>query len=110
MCAIPAPKPPPAAAPSLELPPDLEAVYANLVRISHSPSEMVVDFAVMLPGFSGPQIKSRVLLTPLSAKLFLRALAENVAKYEENFGEIHMPGDSTLAAQLFRPPHPPEKP
>ena len=36
--------------PAIELPPDLEAIYANMVRISHSPAELVFDFARMLPG------------------------------------------------------------
>jgi hypothetical protein len=91
------------APPNLELPHDLEPIYANLVRITHSPSEIVIDFAQILPGSHGAQIKSRVLMSPLSAKLFYRALGENLAKFEANFGEIQTPGDSSLASQLFKP-------
>jgi hypothetical protein len=94
--------------PRMDLPPDLEAIYANLVRITHSPSELVIDFAQLLPGASQANIKARVIMSPLSAKLFHRALAENLAKFEANFGEIPMPGEGSLAARLFRPPSPPQ--
>jgi hypothetical protein len=48
-------------------------------------------------------------MTPLSAKLLQRALAENLARYEAAFGEIKVPGN-TLADTLFRNLHPPEPP
>lgn len=96
--------------PALEIPPDLEIEYVNLVRIAHSPSELVFDFAHLLPGVTPAQIRSRIVMSPLGAKLFYRALAENLAKYESVFGEINVPGDRTLADHLFRPPHPPEPP
>ena len=91
-------------APKITIPPDLEATYANLVRITHSPSEFIFDFAHMLPGLRGPAIKSRILLSPLTAKLIHKALGENLAKYETTFGEISIPGASTLADNLFQPP------
>ncbi len=90
--------------PTIRISPDLEAVYANLVRITHSPSEFIFDFAQMLPGLKEPDLKSRVLLSPLSAKLIFKALGENLAKYEANFGEISIPGRSSLADSLFQPP------
>ncbi len=106
--------PPPRASgpqlPPLEIPPDLEVEYVNLVRIAHSPSELVFDFAHLLPGGAPARVRSRIVMSPLGAKLFYRALAENLAKYEASFGEIGVPGDSTLADHLFRPPAPPEKP
>ena len=90
--------------PTIRISPDLEAVYANLVRITHSPSEFIFDFAQMLPGLKEPDLKSRVLLSPLSAKLIFKALGENLAKYEANFGDISIPGRSSLADSLFQPP------
>ncbi len=105
--------PPPRASgqqlPPLEVPPGLEVEYVNLVRIAHSPSELVFDFAHLLPGSSPAQVRSRIVMSPLGAKLFYRALAENLAKYESTFGEINIPGDHTLADHLFRPPTPPDK-
>jgi hypothetical protein len=101
------PKPP---SPTLELPEELGPVYANLARIAHSPSDLVIDFAHILPGEAKAIIRSRVIMTPLSAKLLLRALTENLARYEAAFGEIHVPASSTLADNLFKPFQPPEPP
>ncbi len=103
--------PPKPTGPVLELPADLELVYANLARIAHSPSDIVIDFAHLLPGEPRAKIRSRVVMTPLSAKLLVRALTENIARYETAFGEINIPVNSTLADNLFRPfQQPPEPP
>lgn len=101
--------PNPPASPSLEIPSGLDVVYANLARISHSPADIVVDFAHILPGDTKATVKARVLMSPLSAKLLMRALAENLARYESVFGEIVVPNTS-LAENLFRPHQPPEPP
>src|SRR5512133_2950976 len=91
----------------LETPADLAVEYANLVRIAHSPSELVFDFARLLPGAPAAHVTSRIIMSPLAAKLFFRALSDNLARYEANFGEIMVPGDHTLVENLFRPPHTP---
>lgn len=108
------PIPPKPAGPILELPADLELVYANLARIAHSPADIVLDFAHLLPGEPRAKIKSRVVMTPLSAKLLVRALTENIARYESAFGEINIPSNNSLADNLFRPfqqpPEPPKEP
>jgi hypothetical protein len=88
--------------PNIEIPPNAEIAYANLVRIAHSPAEMVFDFAHLLPGNSTAKLQSRIVMSPLGAKLLERALAENLAKYEANFGEIKVPGGTNLADELFR--------
>ncbi len=104
-------QPPKNTGPVLELPPELELVYANLARIAHSPADIVLDFAHLLPGEPRARIRSRVVMTPLSAKLLVRALTENIARYEAAFGEINLPASSTLADNLFRPfQQPPEPP
>jgi len=64
----------------------------------------------MLPGETSANIRSRVVMTPLSANLLLHALTENLARYETTFGEIPMPSNSSLAESLFKPPHTPEPP
>jgi hypothetical protein len=106
------PQPPPKpVGPSLELPADLELVYANLARIAHSPADIVLDFAHLLPGETKAIIRSRIVMTPLSAKLLVKALTDNIARYEAAFGEIKMPSNPTLADHLFRPfQQPPEPP
>lgn len=109
MSASPA-RPPAPQLPPLEVPADLEVEYVNVVRIAHSPSELVFDFAHLLPGVSPAMVRSRIVMSPLGAKLFFRALAENLSKYETAFGEIRIPGDSTLADHLFHPGQPPDQP
>jgi hypothetical protein len=102
--------PPQPPGPKIIIPEGMEPVYANLARISHSPADIVIDLAHILPGETSANIRSRVVMSPLSAKLFLRALNENLARYEAAFGEIMVPSNSSLAESLFRPPHPPEPP
>lgn len=104
------PRPQQAQFPPLEIPSDLEVEYVNLVRISHTPSELVFDFARLLPGSLPGKVKSRIVMSPLGAKLFFRALTENLSKYEAAFGEIKLPGSSSLAEHLFRPNNPSEPP
>ncbi|MFN3492623.1 MAG: DUF3467 domain-containing protein [Anaerolineales bacterium] len=106
------PIPPKPAAPTLELPANLEPVYANLARIAHSPSDIVIDFAHLLPGEPRAKISARVIMTPLNVKLLMRALADNLARYEAAFGEINIPNNSSLADNLFKPFQgpPPEAP
>ncbi|NPV57001.1 MAG: DUF3467 domain-containing protein [Anaerolineae bacterium] len=96
--------------PKLELPADLQPVYANLVRISHSPVEIVFDYAALLPGSGSLRINNRILMSPIGAKLFLRALSDNIARYEAAYGEISLPHESSLANDLFRSIHPPDQP
>jgi hypothetical protein len=98
------PEPKPGKQIKLEIPPDQEAVYSNQVLIAHTPSELVFSFAQMLPGSKNAKVKTQVMMSPIGAKLFYRALGENLAKYEANFGEIKLPGGLSLADHLFRPP------
>jgi hypothetical protein len=102
------PKPP--ISPTLEIPAGLDTVYTNLARISHSPADIVIDFAHLLPSETNAVVKARVLMSPLSAKLLMRALSENLVRYEAAFGEINVPVNTSLAEHLFRPHQPPEPP
>ena len=102
--------PPPQPGPQMEIPAGLEPVYSNLARISHSPADIVIDFAQILPGEAKANVRARILMTPLSAKLLLRALKENLARYEAALGEINVPNPNTLADNLFKPFQPPEPP
>jgi len=75
----------------IELPSELEATYSNFAMISHSASEIIVDFARMLPNAPKTKIYARIIMTPMNAKLLHQALGENLAKYEEKYGEIQVP-------------------
>ncbi len=65
-----------------------EGVYSNLAIINHSPSEFVVDFIKVMPGVPKAKVKSRIVLTPQHAKRFMKALVDNVNKYESQHGAI----------------------
>lgn len=69
-----------------------QGIYSNLVAISHSHSEFVVDFIRMLPNVPKAKVKSRIILTPEHAKGLLVALKDNIAKYEASHGQIKNPG------------------
>ncbi len=102
----PSPQPVQPTAVALELPASLDASYANFAVITHSPSELVIDFARVLPNTPKARVVSRIILTPMNAKLLLRALTENLGKFEAQYGPIILP--TGLAEQLFKSPKPPE--
>jgi len=92
-------------------PPFIKVEYANLVRTSHSPSEMVLEFARILPGEPNPVVVSKLVITPQVAKLLQMLLADNLAHYEQVFGEIKLPASpATLADQLFKSTGPDQPP
>ena len=96
---------------NVEVPPDLDAIYSNLALITHSASEVIIDFARVLPNTPKAKVYARIITTPLHAKLLLRALGDNLEKYEAQFGKIKMPdaGDA-LAQQFFGAVRPPQSP
>ena len=65
-----------------------EGTYANLAIITHSHAEFVIDFVNVMPGTPKSKVKSRIIFTPQHAKRFMKALAENVQKYESVNGPI----------------------
>jgi hypothetical protein len=65
-----------------------EGVYANLAIITHSHAEFVIDFVNVMPGTPKSKVKSRIILTPFHAKRFMKALIENVKKFESANGTI----------------------
>lgn len=87
----------------LHLPADLDLIYANFALITHSHSELVIDFAQVMPQVRRAQVKSRVVMSPLNAKLLLRALQGNIERYETKHGELKIPEGHRLADELFKP-------
>lgn len=65
-----------------------DGIYSNLAIITHSNAEFVIDFIRVMPGVPKAKVKSRVLLTPQHAKRLLRAMADNVKKFESLHGKI----------------------
>lgn len=65
-----------------------EGTYSNLAIINHSVSEFVVDFVNIMPGIPKNKVKSRIILTPQHAKRLVKALSDNVKRFEKAHGEI----------------------
>ena len=77
---------------NIDIAPEVSAgVYSNLAIISHTPAEMVLDFAQMLPGNKNAAVRSRIIMNPIHAKRLLMALNDNIQKYESQFGPIEEP-------------------
>ena len=72
-----------------------EGIYSNLAIITHSHTEFVIDFVRLMPGVPKAKVKSRIVLTPQHAKRLMKALKENISKYESVHGpikDIEQPG------------------
>ena len=65
-----------------------EGIYSNLAIITHSSAEFVVDFIRVMPGVPKAKVKSRILMTPQHAKRLLKALTDNISKFENTHGDI----------------------
>ena len=70
-----------------------QGVYANLALISHSNSEVILDFARALPGLAKAKVHARIILTPHNAKALHRALGDNITKFEAQHGPIQLSGE-----------------
>jgi hypothetical protein len=65
-----------------------QGAYANLALISHSETEMVMDFIFLQPQGPRAKVRSRIITSPSHAKKILSALEDNIKKYEARFGKI----------------------
>lgn len=89
---------------NIELPEEIaDGTYSNLAIISHSQSEFVVDFIRLVPNVPKAKVKSRVILTPHHAKRLLKALNENIIKYENQYGVIDEPEQNPYPPLNFTP-------
>ncbi|MFC2131479.1 DUF3467 domain-containing protein [Bacteroidota bacterium] len=67
---------------------EAEGIYSNLAIISHSGAEFIIDFTRILPGVPKAKVHARIIMTPQHTKMLLNALKDNIAKFEQQFGEI----------------------
>lgn len=79
-----------------------EGIYSNVAFITHSPQEIIIDFARLMPGVPKAKVYSRIILTPQHAKMLLDALEDNIKKYESQFGQIKVFGkqDKEIGFQI----------
>ena len=74
-----------------------QGTYANLAIITHSSSEFILDFVRVIPGVPKAGVQSRIIVAPEHAKRLLRALEDNIAKYERVFGSIRISDESLIS-------------
>ncbi len=65
-----------------------EGEYANLAIITHSHAEFVIDFISVMPNAPKSRVKSRIIFTPMHAKRFMKAMVENIQRFEASHGAI----------------------
>ncbi|MCK4420646.1 DUF3467 domain-containing protein [candidate division WOR-3 bacterium] len=77
-----------------------EVIYSNLAVLSHSQAEFIFDFAQILPGMRKAEVRKRIIMTPLHARLLLRALTDNMKKFEDRFGKINIPEEARPGMEM----------
>lgn len=81
----------------IELKEDIaQGIYSNLAIITHSSSEFILDFIRVMPGIPKAGVQSRVILAPEHAKRLLKALEDNISKYERSIGPIRLTEEMPL--------------
>lgn len=69
----------------------MEPRFANVARVRHTAYEFYIDFALLSldqPGMAG--LVSSTVVTPQHAALLVKALTDNIAKYESKYGPIQL--------------------
>jgi len=64
----------------------LGGVYANQMMISHTREEFVLDYINLFPPTG--VVNARVIVSPGHLKRMIRALTDNLARYEKRFGQV----------------------
>lgn len=68
---------------------EAEGIYSNLAIITHSPAEFIIDFTRIVPGVPKARVHARIITTPQHAKMLMKALKDNIEKFEARFGVIN---------------------
>ena len=64
----------------------LGGAYANTMIVAHTKEEFVLDFLAVFPPQG--QLTSRVIISPGHIKRIIKALQENMSRYESRYGQI----------------------
>jgi len=79
-----------------------EGIYSNLALITHSSAEFIIDFTRLVPNVPKAKVYARIIMTPQHAKSLIKALEDNLEKYEKQFGEIKLHSDQQSAGIGFK--------
>jgi len=80
-----------------------EGTYSNLAIITHSNTEFVLDFIRVMPGIPKAKVKSRIILTPEHAKRLMKAMEDNIEKFESIHGKINTRDGQTFPMNFGGP-------
>lgn len=73
---------------------DVDAAYSNFCRVTGTPEEVVVDFALNPNPFSRQdqtvKVDKRLVLNYYTAKRLFAALQQTILRHEQNFGVIEL--------------------
>jgi hypothetical protein len=67
---------------------ELLGQYSNLVVVHHNAEEFTLNFVYMFPTVPQGKLVASLILSPMHAKRLMRALEDNVARYEAQFGPL----------------------
>lgn len=81
-----------------------EGTYSNLAIITHSHSEFILDFIRLVPNVPKAKVKARIIVTPEHAKRLIQALADNVRRYEAQYGPIQTHEEPPTPPMSFNAP------
>lgn len=67
---------------------EVEAQYANAVRVGYNAFEILLDFGMVSGEAMPPKLQCRVITTPVIAQTLLRTLGKSLDEFQHGFGEI----------------------
>ncbi|OGL78435.1 hypothetical protein A3J43_01245 [Candidatus Uhrbacteria bacterium RIFCSPHIGHO2_12_FULL_54_23] len=68
----------------------LKGQYANAMQVAHTREEFLMDFMNLYAHQGVGVVSARVIISPGHMKRIVAALADNVKKYETQFGKIEV--------------------
>jgi hypothetical protein len=74
---------------------ELLGQFSNLVMFHHNAEEFTLHFIYVFPNVPQGKLLSSVIVSPAHAKRILRALNENISRYEAQFGPIKEAPETT---------------
>lgn len=75
-------------------------VYCNLMRITHTREEFIMDFLMVHEGMGA--VTSRVIMSPGHVKRTISALQANLKNYEKQFGSVKEAAEPAKGKLGFR--------
>jgi len=67
---------------------ELLGQYSNLVVVHHNAEEFTLNFVYLFPTVPQGKLVASLIVSPLHAKRLMRALQENIARFEAQYGPL----------------------